>query len=242
MIHSFRSRAVLAVACISILSLTSCEKMLRDMATKTTSGEKKQTADSVAAANAQASAAASARAKEPEYEITYPKGSKYADLTPPKGVKENPFEEIARISEAHAGEANWADKHADIKGVLLQNLQKDYLFVLQQQAANEMLRKELFPHYYQDMGNTRVLLTIAYYTEQLVEAKSEDSELIYKCLRALKGHWPDKQIAQVALGTAKRVQARPILSPADTTTRNGSYRQVYARELRKMAQKLSSNA
>ncbi|RNI28743.1 hypothetical protein [Rufibacter latericius] len=238
MIYSFCDRAVWALTCVCLLSLTSCEKILRDKATKATSGQEQATA----AADSSATAASAQKPKEPEYEITYPKESPFKGLTPPKGAKKNPFEEIPRISKAHEGEPNWADKHADIKGVLLQNMRKDYLFVLQQQAANEMLRKELFPHYYQDMGNTRVLLTIAYYTEQLMEAKSEDSELIYKCLRALKGHWSDKQIAQVALATAKRVQARPIVSAADTTTRNGSYRQIYARELRKMAQKLTTNA
>ncbi|WP_156180652.1 hypothetical protein [Rufibacter radiotolerans] len=194
---------------------------------------------SVAASEPDSVQAAAAKPKEPEYEITYPKGSKYQNLTPPAGVTPNPFEEIARISADYAESSNWADKHADIKGVLLQNAQKDYLFVLQQQAANEMLRHELFPHYYQDMSNTSVLKNIGYYTEQLVEAKSEDSELIYKCLRALKGYWDDDRIAQVARVTATRVQARPILSAADTTTRNGSYRQIYARELKKMAQRLS---
>ncbi|MBC3541099.1 hypothetical protein ACFSC6_06610 [Rufibacter sediminis] len=237
MIRLIPNRAVWAFICISILSLTSCEQMLRDKATKASAGQ-----NQTATGSSADSSAVAAQPKEPEYEITYPQGSKYQGLTAPAGVKENPFEEIPRLTKAHEGEPNWADKHADIKGVLLQNLQKDYLFVLQQQAANEMLRHELFPHYYQDMGNTNVLNTIGYYTEQLVEAKSEDSELIYKCLRALKGHWSDKQIAQVALGTAKRVQARPITSAADTTSRHGSYRQIYARELKKMAQKLSTDA
>ncbi|WP_207434079.1 hypothetical protein [Sabulibacter ruber] len=237
MIYSFPKRAVLALACVSVIGLSSCEKMLRDMATKTNTGQQEQ-ADSAATASEGAAAATATAAKEPEYEITYPKGSKYANLTPPAKAKSNPFEEIPKIIKAHEGEPNWADKHADIKGVLLQNGQEDYLFVLQQQGANEMLRNELFPHYYQDMTNTAVLNTIGYYTEQLLEARSEDSELIYKCLRALKGHWDDKKIAQAALSTAKRVQARPITAASDTTTRNGSYRQIYARELKKMAQRL----
>ncbi|WP_205500339.1 hypothetical protein [Rufibacter psychrotolerans] len=225
----------MALAFVSGIGLASCEKGT------STGTEKQESADSTAAAS-EGAAAGATQAKEPEYEITYPKGSKYAGLTPPAGAKSNPFEEIPNIIKAHEGEPNWADKHADIKGVLLQNGQEDYLFVLQQQGANEMLRHELFPHYYQDQGNTAVLNTIGYYTEQLVEAKSEDSELIYKCLRALNGHWDSKKIAQVALATAKRVQARPITSATDTTTRNGSYRQIYARELKKMAQRLGQDA
>jgi hypothetical protein len=236
MMISFPRGAAFLGAFLLVTSLSSCEKMLRDMATK----EKANTDSTAVAVPQQAdSAQVAAPPKEPEYEITYPKGSKYQDLTPPAGVTPNPFEEIARISAAHAESSNWADKHADIKGLLLQSARKDYLFVLQQQAANEMLRHELFPHYYQDMNNTSVLDKIGYYAEQLVEAKSEDSELIYKCLRALKGYWDDDRIAQVARVTATRVQARPILSAADTTTRNGSYRQIYARELKKMAQRLS---
>ncbi|RNI30130.1 hypothetical protein EFA69_11535 [Rufibacter immobilis] len=225
----------LVIACGSVLGLTSCEKMLRDMASKTSADQK--AADTTTVASSPAPEAP----KAPEFEITYPKGSKYAGLTPPAGAKANPFEEIPTIIETHKDKANWADKHADIKGVLLQNGRKDYLFVLQQQGANEMLRHELFPHYYQDMGNTAVLNAIGFYTEQLVEAKSEDSELIYKCLRALNGYWEADKIAKVALTTAKRVQARPITSAADTTTRIGSYRQIYARELKKMAQRLSAN-
>ncbi|WP_181305128.1 hypothetical protein [Rufibacter sp. XAAS-G3-1] len=231
---SFANRAVWALVICSVVSLASCEKM----GPKTSSDQQQQAADS----SATTADTASTKAKEPEYEMTFPQGSKYVGLTPPAGVKKNPFEEIPGIIKLHADKANWADKHADIKGVLLQNMKKDYLFVLQQQGANEMLRHELFPHYYQDMGNANVLNTIGYYTEQLIEAKSEDSELIYKCLRALKGHWSDQQIAQVALATAKRVQARPVVSAADTTSRHGSYRQIYARELKKMAQKLTGNA
>lgn len=240
MTYSFSRRALLVLVCFSALSLSSCEKMLRDMASKT-SQTQASSADSAAVASASDTAAVP-QPKEPEFEITYPKGSKYVGLTPPAGMKSNPFEEIPAIAETHKGKANWADKHADIKGVLLQNARKDYLFVLQQQGANEMLRHELFPHYYQDMGNTSVLNTIGFYTEQLMEAKSEDSELIYKCLRALKDYWSEKQIAAVALATAQRVQARPIASAADTTTRNGSYRQVYARELKKMANRLAKGS
>ncbi|ALI98648.1 hypothetical protein [Rufibacter tibetensis] len=242
MIYSFPKRAAWALACVGLLGLSSCEQMLRDMATKSSSGQQQRADSTSATASADTLSGTSAKAKEPEFEITYPKGSKYAGLTPPAGAKKNPFEEIPAIIELHKDKANWADKHADIKGVLLQNSQKDYLFVLQQQGANEMLRRELFPHYYQDMNNASVLNTIGFYTEQLLEAKSEDSELMYKCLRALKGHWSEKQIAKAALTTAQRVQARPIASPADTTTRNGSYRQVYARELKKMANRLSENS
>lgn len=217
------------------LGLFSCEKMLRDQAAQTSVNE---SAASDSAATPE-SAAAQAAAKEPVFEITYPENSKYTDLTPPAGVTPNPFEEITRITREQEGNPNWADKHIDIKGVLLQNEKKDYYFVLQQLAANEMLRNELFQHYYQDPGSPEVLSTIAYYTDHLVEAKSEDSELIYKSLRALRDYWPQEKIAKVALLTAERAQAKPIESSADTTTRNGKYRQIYARELKKMAGRVS---
>jgi hypothetical protein len=230
--YPISSRAVLALAFFSFLGLSSCDKLSQTLGTNSAQ-DQAASPDSTAA-----TADTTAAARAPEWVLTYPKGSPYQDLTPPKGMTSNPFEEIPRIIETHKDNPNWADKHADIKGVLLQNMRKDYLFVLQQQGANEMLRHELFSHYYQDMDNVAVLRTIAFYTEQLEEAKSEDSELIYKCLRALKGHWEDRRIAEVALSTAKRVQARPITAASDTTSRIGNYQQVYARELKKMAQKL----
>ncbi|MFC6996962.1 hypothetical protein [Rufibacter roseus] len=234
MINSLSRKVVLCSLVLGSTSLFSCEQMLRDKAAQENVNEMGQ-------AESATEQAAEAAPKEPLFEITYPKNSKYTDLTPPAGVKPNPFEEIEKIAAEHKDNENWADKHADIKGVLLQNEQKDYYFVLQQLAANEMLRNELFHHYYQDPGNTGMLQAIGFYTDHLVEAKSEDSELIYKSLRALKDYWPQDKIAKVAMATAARVQARPIEASADTASRNGKYRQVYARELQKMANRMNGN-
>ena len=230
--RSFTRSPFVFALLLGTFSLSSCEKMVRDMAAQQSTQEAAE-ADSSAAV-----AAAPAAPKEPLFEITYPQNSPYRDLTPPAGETPNPFEKVPAIAEDYQESPNWADKHVDINGFLLQNQKKDYYFVLQQQAANEMLRHELFQHYYQEPDNANVLKTIGFYTDQLVEAKSDDAELIYKSLRALRDHWPQGKIAQVALSTAARVQARPLASSADTTTRNGSYRQIYARELTKMANRL----
>ncbi|WP_066829345.1 hypothetical protein [Rufibacter ruber] len=230
--------ATYSILFCSLLGLSSCEKILRDMATKETPGQVAQ-ADTAQTATAPAEPA---RPKEPEFELTFPENSPYKDLAAPKGAKTNPFTEVQRIAEQYEGNPNWADKHADLNGLLLQSKGKDYYPILQQQAANEMLRHELFPHYYQDQNNVRMLNAIGLYTEHLLEAKTEDSELVYKCLRALQGHWPEDRLAAAARVTAERALARPITSAADTTTRNGSYRQIYARELKKMAKKLNGES
>ncbi|ALI98649.1 hypothetical protein [Rufibacter tibetensis] len=180
--------------------------------------------------------------REPEWSLTFPAGSAYQDLTPPQGVMPNPFQEVQRIAKANEGENNYAGKDTDMRQLLLAHAGKDYLFVLQQQAANEMLRHELFQHYYQDPTQPNVLEVIGFYTEQLVEAKSEDAKLMYMCLRALKEHWPAQKISQVALATAARVQARKIHSAEDTATVTGYHRQVYARELKKLGHKLKNRA
>ncbi|WP_192822212.1 hypothetical protein [Rufibacter sp. LB8] len=224
---------------VAVLGLSSCEKMMRDMATKETQN---QTAKNQNEEEAAAAQAAAAKPKEPEYELTFPKGAKYPNLETLAQQNPKALELIPNVAQNYAGATNWADKHADINGILLQNEDKDYYFVLQQQAANELLRKDLFTHYLQDNQNKMVLDMIGQYTDHLLQAKSEDSELMYKCLRALSGHWPKDKIVSAALVTAARAQARPIASAADTTTRNGSYRQIYARELKKMGLKLQTNS
>ncbi|KAA3440010.1 hypothetical protein FOA19_04905 [Rufibacter hautae] len=178
---------------------------------------------------------------EPEWTLTFPAGSKYQDLTPPEGVAPNPFLEVRRIVNANGPVRDYAGKDTDMRQLLLAHTGKDYLFVLQQQAANEMLRHELFHHYYTDPTQPNMLEAIGFYTDQLLEAKSEDAKLIYMCLRALKGHWPQEQIAQAALSTATRVQAREKQATADTATAHGYHRQVYARELKKMAGRLKNH-
>ncbi|WP_210463140.1 hypothetical protein [Rufibacter roseolus] len=177
---------------------------------------------------------------ESEYTITFPAGSKYQGLTPPEGITPNPFLEVQRIVNDNGEVRDYAGKDTDMRQLLLAHAGKDYLFVLQQQAANEMLRHELFHHYYSDPTQPNMLEAIGFYTNQLLEAKSEDAKLIYMCLRALKQYWPEEQLAQAALSTATRVQARGKQAAADTTTTNGYHRQVYARELKKMASRLKS--
>ncbi|MBC3541100.1 hypothetical protein ACFSC6_06605 [Rufibacter sediminis] len=180
--------------------------------------------------------------REPEGQLTFPAGSKYLGLTPPEGVTPNPFLEVERIARANGHVRDYAGKDTDMRQLLLAHAGKEYLFVLQQQAANEMLRHELFPHYYSDPTQANMLEGISFYTSQLLEAKSEDAKLIYMCLRALKEYWPAQKIAQAALSTSAHVQARKIQSAADTATVSGYHRQVYARELQKMASKLKSRA
>ncbi|RNI28742.1 hypothetical protein [Rufibacter latericius] len=194
-------------------------------------------------ANFSASAPVKAQAvPEPEWILTFPPESKYQDLTPPAGVTLNPFLEVQRIVKANGRVKDYAGKDTDMRQLLLAHAGKEYLFVLQQQAANEMLRHELFPHFYLDPTQPNMLEGISFYTQQLVEAKSEDAKLMYMCLRALKEYWPERKIAQVALATAGRVQARKLKSAADTASVTGYHRQVYARELKKMAGKLKNRA
>lgn len=219
------SKCVMASLLLGVFTLFSCQEKEPDAATQ-------QTPD------VPTEITTTARPQEPLFEISYPENSPYQGLTAPDGELDNPFDKIPAIAEEYKESPNWADKHADINGLLLQNQSKAYYFVLQQQAANEMLRHELFQHYYQDPGNQNVLKAIGTYTEHLQEANSVDSELIYKCLRALRDHWSKERIAQVALSTAARVAAIPVASAADTTTRNGSYRQIYARELKKMGNRM----
>ncbi|WP_207434078.1 hypothetical protein [Sabulibacter ruber] len=186
--------------------------------------------------------AQSPRAGGPDWELTFPEDSKYKDLTPPPGVKPNPFLEVQRIKRQNGSVRDYAGKDTDMRQLLLKHEGKDYLFVLQQQAANEMLRNELFHHYYIDPSEQNMLEGIAFYTEQLEKAKSEDAKLIYMCLRALRDYWPQERIAEVALATASRVQARAQKAATDTTNVKGYHRQVYARELRKMGSRLQNRA
>ncbi|WP_181305127.1 hypothetical protein [Rufibacter sp. XAAS-G3-1] len=179
---------------------------------------------------------------EPEWELTFPAGSIYENLPPPAGLTPNPFLEVQRLVKANGPVRDYAGKDTDMRQLLLAHAGKDYLFVLQQQAANEMLRHELFPHFYMDPTQPNMLEAIGFYTGQLLEAKSEDAKLLYMCLRALKDYWPKEQIAQAALSTAKRVQKRKIQSPGDTATVSGYHRQVYARELKKMAGRLETKS
>ncbi|WP_205500341.1 hypothetical protein [Rufibacter psychrotolerans] len=178
----------------------------------------------------------------PEWELTFPEGSEYQDLTPPKGVAPNPFLEVQRISREHGRTLDYAAKDTDMRQLLLAHQGKDYLFVLQQQAANEMLRQELFRHYYTDPTDHNMLAAIAFYTQQLEEARSEDAKLVYMCLRALKDYWPQERLAKVALSTAARVKARAEKTTVDTTSAPGYYRQIYARELQKMGSRLQRRA
>ncbi|WP_066829348.1 hypothetical protein [Rufibacter ruber] len=167
----------------------------------------------------------------PEWEITFPEDSPYQRLQTPAGLRYNPFLEVRNISIGFAGNYNWADKERALDALLAQHAGKDYLFVLQQQVANEMLRRELFFHYYQDPTDENMLEGIAFYTELLIEARSEDTKLLYMCLRALQNHWPKEKKARVAGLTLERVAERNKASAPDTTTAPGYYRQVYAREL-----------
>ncbi|GGK76468.1 hypothetical protein ACD591_05970 [Rufibacter glacialis] len=180
--------------------------------------------------------------REPEWPLTFPANSKYQELAPPRGVRPNPFREVQRIAQANGQVSDYAGKDTDMRLLLAAHAGKDYLFVLQQQAANEMLRREIFPHYYADPTHPRMLEALAFYTEQLLEARSEDAKLMYMCLRALKDHWPSSKVAQVALATARRVEARQMRFAQDTTTVTGHYRQVYARELKKMGNRLKNRS
>ncbi|MGV3539571.1 MAG: hypothetical protein ACO1OQ_07145, partial [Rufibacter sp.] len=174
------------------------------------------------------------KAYTPEWEITFPAGSNYQDLATPAGENSNPFTGVEQIASKYAGSQNWADKERALDAFLAAHQTKDFLFVLQQQVANEMLRRELFHHYYQDPTDPNMLASIAYYTDMLVAAKSEDSKLLYMCLRALKNHWPEKKRAQVAQRMANRIEERFAHSRPDTTNAHAYYQQVYARELKKM--------
>lgn len=98
-----------------------------------------------------------------------------------------------------------------------------------------MLRRELFHHYYQDPIDTGMLEGISFYTQQLLEAKSEDTKLIYMSLRALRDYWTRKQIAKAASATAAVVLSQAAPSAADTATTFGYHKLVYARALRKMS-------
>ncbi len=179
--------------------------------------------------------------QEPTFEITYPAGSPYQDLAWPDSTQPDPFQQVQQISMYNANNPNWAGKDTDMRLLLEAHQNKPYYAVLQQLAANEMLRNELFHHYYQDPTSEGMLQAIGFYTQQLLEAKSEDAKLIYMCLRALKDYWPQKQIAQAAQITAQRVQAKPVTSGADTATTIGYHRQVYARVLKKMAAPAEKN-
>ncbi|MFB9861679.1 hypothetical protein [Rufibacter immobilis] len=200
--------------------------------------ENEETTQALRARHLAAAEAYAAVPREPRWELTFPPESNYQNLTPPPGADPNPFEEVQRIIEANGNVRNYAGKDTDMRQLLLAHAGKDYLFVLQQQAANEMLRYELFPHYYADPTQPQMLESIAFYTQQLVEAKSEDAKLLYMCLQALKDYWPKKQIEQVARLTAARVQDRAQKVVPDTATTSGYHRQVYARELKKLAHRL----
>jgi hypothetical protein len=149
---------------------------------------------------------------------------------------------VRSIIKANGPVQDYAGKDTDMRQLLLAHAGRDYLFILQQQAANEMLRRELFHHFYSDPKHPHMLESIGFYTDQLNQARSEDAKLIYMCLKALKDYWPEERLAAVASATAKRVQARAQREANDTTTVNGYHRQVYARELKKMASRLSKNA
>ncbi|GAA4306831.1 hypothetical protein GCM10023183_22330 [Nibribacter koreensis] len=193
-------------------------------------------------APAQATAPALPKTPEQElsqdFDVTLPQGFNLARLTVPKGDTENPLKMIERLSMMHVKQDPWTKLDRQFREVLLVHEDEPYHFILQQQAANVMLRNHLFGHYYQDPDNPELLKAIGFYTMQLLEAKSEDAELVYKCLRALKDFWPSEQIAQAALVTAGRTQARPITSAADTTGR-AKYRLTYAKALNKMAENLN---
>jgi hypothetical protein len=177
----------------------------------------------------------------PQWEITYPENSPYCNLTPPPGITPNPFQEVYRLARETGPVHDYSGKDTDMRLLLAKYEKEDYYFVIQQQAANEMLRRELFPHYYQDPTQPNMLEAIGFYTQQLVEAGSADAKLVYMGLQALKGHWTEKQIAHLAQATARQVQAVTASVAHDTTTLAGYYRQVYARELTKLSNRLQEN-
>jgi hypothetical protein len=177
----------------------------------------------------------------PQWEITYPENSPYKNLTPPPGVMPNPFLEVPRLVRETGPVRDYSGKDTDMRLLLAKYKKEDYFFVIQQQAANEMLRRELFPHYYQDPTQPDMLEAIGFYTQQLVEAGSADAKLVYMGLQALKGHWPKKQIARLAQATARQVQTVTAPISNDTTTVAGYYRQIYARELTKLSNRLQEN-
>jgi len=175
--------------------------------------------------------------QEPLYKLTIPEGSPYQNLAWPHSSQPNPFEQVESIVRQNEGIANYAGKDTDMRILLEAHQGQPYYFILQQQAANEMLRHELFHHYYQDPTSADMLAGIEFYTQQLVEAGSADSKLIYMCLRALRDVWPREKIAEVARQTAERVLAPPALAGADTATTIGYHQVVYARVLQKMGAK-----
>ncbi|AKQ46771.1 hypothetical protein TH63_15910 [Rufibacter radiotolerans] len=177
----------------------------------------------------------------PQWEITYPENSPYQNLTPPPGVTPNPFLAVPRLVRETGPVRDYSGKDTDMRLLLAKYEKEDYYFVIQQQAANEMLRRELFPHYYQDPTQPDMLEAIGFYTQQLVEAGSADAKLVYMGLQALKGHWPKKQIAHLAKATAQQVQTVTASVSNDTTTVAGYYRQIYARELTKLSNRLQEN-
>ncbi|AMM51158.1 hypothetical protein TH61_08170 [Rufibacter sp. DG15C] len=176
---------------------------------------------------------------EADFDITFPEGFNLASLSLPEGDTKDPLKQVERLSMMHVMQDPWTKLDRQYRELLLVHEDEPYLFILQQQAANVMLRNHLFGHYYQDPSNPQLLEAIGFYTKQLLEAKSEDAELVYKCLRALKDTWPDDQLTQVAMATANRVQARPVTSSADTTQGRGKYRHTYARALKKMVTNLN---
>ncbi|QHL88477.1 hypothetical protein GU926_13975 [Nibribacter ruber] len=171
------------------------------------------------------------------FAITVPQGFDVKSLNLPEDDTKNPLKQVERLSMAHVVQDPWTKLDRQYRELLLVQEDEPYHFILQQQAANVMLRNHLFGHYYQDPNNPQLQEAIGFYTRQLLQAKSEDAELVYKCLRALKDSWPNEQIKQVAMATAARVQARPITSVADTTGR-AKYKLTYGKALTKMAEKL----
>ncbi|WP_192822213.1 hypothetical protein [Rufibacter sp. LB8] len=179
--------------------------------------------------------------EKPKPMLTIPAGSPYQDLTPPVGQKTDPFLQVENIANGPSG-FNLADKDADMRVLLDQHKGKDYYFILQQQAAQEMLRHGLFQQYYQDPTDKKVLHAIGFYVEQLQEAKSEDSKLIYMGLQALAGYWPKEKIASVAQSTVNRLALNQALANQDTTRAPAYYQMAYARELKKIGNRLSMAA
>ena len=175
-----------------------------------------------------------------DFEVTVPQGFNLESLNLPQDDAENPLKKIERLSMMHVIQDPWTKLDRQYRELLLIHEDEPYHFILQQQAANVMLRNHLFGHYYQDPSNPQMLEAIGFYTMQLLEAKSEDAELVYKCLRALKDTWPNDQLTQVAMATAARVQARPVTAAADTTKGRAKYRHTYARALKKMVSNLGN--
>lgn len=81
-------------------------------------GEKKEEQQRAQQYIAVNSSAQVVQVREPEYILTFPEGSPYQDLFWADSTQPNPFLQVQQISQANAGDPNWAGKDTDMKLLL----------------------------------------------------------------------------------------------------------------------------